>query len=73
MSLFNTIIFIKSKKKIRLRRFKSKNGDAKQFNFLNNRQMSDKKKIKYCDHIIVNEKNLKILKKNLSHIISKYE
>ena len=35
--------------------------------------MSDKKKIKYCDHIIVNEKNLKILKKNLLNIISKYE
>ena len=31
--------------------------------------MSDRKKIKYCDHIVVNENNLKILKKNLSNII----
>ena len=35
--------------------------------------MSDKIKDKFCDHVIVNEKNLKILKKNLSIIISKYE
>ena len=31
------------------------------------------KKIKFCDYVVVNEKNLKILKKNLFDIISKYE
>ena len=35
--------------------------------------MSDKQKTRFCDHVIVNEKNLKILNKNLSLIISKYE
>jgi hypothetical protein len=35
--------------------------------------MSDKNKIKYCDFVIVNEKNLNILKKNLLAIIDKYE
>ena len=73
MNFFNLIIFIKSKKETRLKRFKSKHGNKKLFNFLNNQQMSDKEKIKYCDYIVVNEKNLKILKKNLLLIISKYD
>ena len=42
------------------------------FNLLNKRQFSDIKKAKFSDHIVVNEKNLNILKKNLSVIISKY-
>ena len=35
--------------------------------------MIDKKKIKFCDYVVVNEKNLNILKKNLLAIIDKYE
>tara|TARA_B100000963_G_C22553362_1_gene637847 strand:+ start:89 stop:655 length:567 start_codon:yes stop_codon:yes gene_type:complete len=73
MEYFNVIIFIKAKKQLRFKRFKSKNGDKKLFNLLNNKQIPDKKKIKYCDYIVVNEKNLKFLKKNLSAIIEKYE
>ena len=73
MGYFDKIIFIKSKKQTRLKRFKSKNGDKKLFNLLNSKQMSDNKKIKFCDYVVVNEKNLKILKKDLSIIISKYE
>ena len=73
MKYFDKIIFIKSKKQIRLKRFKSKNGDKKLFNLLNSKQMRDNKKIKFCDYVVVNEKNLKILKKDLSTIISKYE
>ena len=34
--------------------------------------MKDVNKIKYCDHVIVNEKNLNILKKNLYAILKKY-
>jgi len=73
MKYFNKIIFIKSKKQHRLKRFKLKNGDKKLFNLLNSKQMNDNKKVKFCDYVIVNEKNLKILKKKLSVIISKYE
>ena len=73
MKYFNIIIFIKAKKKLRLKRFLSKSGDKKLFNLLNNKQMNDTKKIKYCDYIVVNEKNLNILKKNLSSIFIKYE
>ena len=73
MKNFNVVIFIKAKKQIRLKRFQSKRGDKKLFNLLNDKQMLDKKKIKYCDYVVVNEKNLYILKKNLLAIISKYE
>ena len=70
---FNVIVFIKAKKPLRLKRFQSKNGDKKLFNLLNNKQVNDTKKIKFCDHVVVNEKNLNILKKNLLAIINKYE
>ena len=69
---FDIIIFIKAKKKIRLNRFLNKGGEKKMFNILNKRQFSDIKKAKFSDHIVVNEKNLNILKKKLSGIISKY-
>ena len=73
MKFFDIIIFIKSKKKIRLRRFKSKKGDKKLFNLLNGQQMSDRTKAKFCDHVVVNEKNINILKKDLLSIMTKYE
>tara|TARA_X000000950_G_scaffold151452_1_gene186506 strand:+ start:101 stop:667 length:567 start_codon:yes stop_codon:yes gene_type:complete len=73
MKHFNVIIFIKAKKQLRLKRFLSKNGDKKLFTLLNNKQISDIKKVKFSDHVVVNEKNLNILKKNLLAIIRKYE
>ena len=69
---FDIIIFIKAKKKIRLNRFLDKGGEKKMFNLLNKRQFSDIKKAKFSDHIVVNEKNLSILKKNLLGIIQLY-
>ncbi len=73
MKYFNSVIFIKAKKQLRLRRFQLKGGDKNLFNLLNEKQMNDTKKIKHCDHIVVNEKNLNILKKKLLAIIRKYE
>ena len=73
MRHFNVIVLIKAKRQLRLNRFKSKSGDKKLFNLLNNKQMNDIKKTKFCDYVVVNEKNLNILKKNLLAIISKYE
>ena len=73
MKLFNIIIFIKSKKKIRFKRFRSKQGNKNLFELLNSKQMKDNEKIKHCDYVVVNEKNLNILKKKLSFIIKKYE
>tara|TARA_B100000941_G_C28307568_1_gene449770 strand:+ start:57 stop:620 length:564 start_codon:yes stop_codon:yes gene_type:complete len=73
MDYFNTIIFIKSKKSLRIKRFKAKGGNEKLFKVLNSKQLSDDKKLRYCDHIVVNEKNKIILKKQLLNIIKLYE
>jgi dephospho-CoA kinase len=72
MNYFDIIIFLKAKRSVRLKRFKSKGGEEKLFNLMNNKQLSDKKKIKFCDYVVVNEKNLNILKKNLLDIIRLY-
>ncbi len=73
MNNFDIIFFIKAKKNIRLKRFKSNGGSQEIFNLLNNKQLKDNKKIKYCDHVIVNEKNLKFLKEKLLSIFKQYE
>ncbi len=70
---FDIIIFIRTKKSLRLKRFKLKGGSKRLFDILDKKQMSDKNKLKYCDHVVVNNKNLVTLKKNLLYILSKYE
>ena len=72
MNYFDTIIFIKAKKSIRLKRFLLKGGDRKIFKILTNNQLADNKKIKFCDHVVVNDSNLKFLKKNLLDILRQY-
>ncbi len=72
MGYFNVIIFIKAKKKIRLKRFTERGGEKKLFDLLDKKQMTDVKKIKHCNHVDVNEKQLTILKKNLLDIIKLY-
>ena len=73
MKHFDVIIFIKAKKNIRLKRFKLKGGDEKLFNILDKKQLPDYQKSKFCDHIVDNVKNLKILRKNLMSIIKEHE
>ena len=73
MKHFDVIFFIKAKKNIRLKRFHIKGGSKDLFEILNSKQLSDAKKAKYCNHVVVNEKNLKILKRNLLDIFEKYE
>ena len=72
-NIFDVIFYIKAKKSIRLKRFNLKGGKKLIFNILNSKQLSDIKKVKYCDHVIVNEKDIKILKKNLLYIFKRYE
>ena len=72
MKFFDIIIFIKANKKVRLKRFELRGGKKKLFEILNKKQMSDNKKIQYCDHTVVNEKNFHILKKKLVDIMIKY-
>ena len=73
MKYFNLIIFIKARKSLRLKRFKSNKGDKKLFDLLNNKQLNDNIKTKFSNYVVVNEKNLRILKKKLLDIIQKYE
>lgn len=73
MNFFDIIFFIKANRKIRLKRFNLKGGEIKLFDILDKKQMKVSKKTRYCDHIIVNEKDLKILKTNLISIFKKYE
>ena len=72
MNYFDLIFFIKAKKKTRKKRFKNRGGDEKLFNILNNKQFSDRIKTKLCDYVVVNEKNLNILKTNLSDIMKNH-
>tara|TARA_X000000368_G_C22980762_1_gene689809 strand:- start:359 stop:925 length:567 start_codon:yes stop_codon:yes gene_type:complete len=70
---FDVIIFIKSKKSLRLKRYISKGGNSKLFNFLDRQQVKVNKKTKYCDYIVVNNSSLNVLKRNLLNIIKFYE
>ena len=38
-----------------------KNGNKKLFSLLDNKQLADVKKVKFCDYVVVNEKNLTVL------------
>ncbi len=69
MKYFDLIIFIKSSKNLRLSRYISNGGDKRLFLYLNNHQIRDDKKIKYCDYVVVNNKSLSVLKRKLSNII----
>ena len=70
---FDIVLFIKSKKSLRLKRYRLKKGNLKLFNFLDRRQINVNKKMKYCDYIVVNNSSLSVLKKNLSNIMKFYE
>ena len=70
---FNKIIFIKSSKSLRLRRYKKRGGNQKLFELLDSKQIKDIKKMIFCDHVVVNNASLFVLKKKLSNIIKNYE
>ena len=50
-----------------------KRGNKKLFTTLNKHQLKDTIKMKFCDHIVVNNQSLSILKKRLFNIIKLYE
>ena len=70
---FDVIIFIKSSKNLRLKRFMSRGGRPDLFSLLDKHQIKDSKKMKFCDHIVVNNRSLSILKNKLYNIIYLYE
>ena len=70
---FDVIIFIRSNNNLRLKRYILKKGSIKLFSLLNKHQLKDVKKMRFCDHIVVNNKSLSVLKKKLLNIIKLYE
>ena len=70
---FDKIIFIDTKKKLRLKRYLKKHNDKKTFEILDQRQLKPSVKKKFCNLIINNNYTLLILKKNIERLIKIYE
>jgi|TARA_B100001093_G_scaffold514688_1_gene589305 dephospho-CoA kinase len=70
---FDIIFYIKSNKNLRLKRYKKNKNDPKLFKMLDNHQLKDSIKIKFCNHIVVNNESLIILKRKLLNIMKLYE
>tara|TARA_Y100001935_G_scaffold248708_1_gene246248 strand:+ start:1877 stop:2443 length:567 start_codon:yes stop_codon:yes gene_type:complete len=73
MRNFDIIFFINAKKAVRIKRFIRNGGSKKLFNTLNNKQLNARKKFKFCDYVINNNKNKNVLKKSLLQVLKKYE
>ena len=71
MKNYNKIIFVNSKKHLRLRRYLKKGNSKKLFDLLNKRQLSPVKKIKFCDYVINNNGTLNKLKRKIKSIKNK--
>ncbi len=71
MKDYDVIVFINSKKKIRLKRYLKRGKNKKMFYLLDRRQLLPGKKIKFCDYVINNNKNLKKLKTKIKDIKNK--
>ena len=70
---FDITILIRSNKNLRLKRYLSNGGGKKLFHRLDIKQMKDIKKMKFCNHVVVNNKSLPVLKRKLLDIIKIYE
>ena len=68
MKNFSKIVFVNSKKKIRLKRYLKRGKNKTIFNLLDKRQLSPMKKIKSSNHVINNNNSLEFLKKNVKII-----
>ncbi len=71
MKNYDSIIFVNSRKDLRLKRYLKRGNNKKFFNLLNKRQLSPEKKIKFCDYVINNNGSIKLLKKNIKNIMLK--
>ena len=69
MDYFDFIILVTAPYKLRLKRYIKKGGDKSMFKILDKAQISSKKKIKFCDCLIVNNRTKLILKRKVNSII----
>jgi dephospho-CoA kinase len=70
---FDKIIYVETRKKLRLKRYLKHNPNKKMFETLNKRQLPPTIKKKFCDQVINNNYSLAILKKNVRKFIENYE
>ena len=68
MKNYDKIIFVNSKKKLRLKRFLKRGKSKKIFKILDKRQLAPAKKIKFCDYVINNNGTLNKLKRQIKSI-----
>ena len=73
MKSYDKIVFVNSKKNLRIKRFLKRGKRLKLFNLLDKRQLPPAKKVKFCDYVINNNNSLKILRKNVKIIKKNYE
>ena len=71
MKNYDRIIFVNSRKDLRLKRYLKRGNNKRFFDLLNKRQLSPEKKIKFCDYVINNNGSIKLLKKNIKNIMLK--
>ena len=69
MDFFDFIILVVAPRKNRLRRYLKNGGQKEMFLLLDKNQVSPRKKAKYCDYLIVNNKSKKLLKKKVNDIL----
>ena len=71
MKNYDKIIFVNSKKNLRLKRFLKRGKSKKIFKILDKRQLPPAKKIKFCDYVINNNGTLNKLKRQIKSIKNK--
>ena len=71
MKNYDKIIFVNSRKDLRLKRYIKRGNNKSFFDLLNKRQLSPAKKIKFCDYVINNNGSIKLLKKKIKNIMLK--
>ena len=69
MNFFDYIILVVASRKNRIKRYLKKGGSKKMFYLLDKNQIPAKRKIKYCDYLIVNNKTKNYLKKQVAGIV----
>ena len=69
MKFFDATILVIAPKKLRIKRYLKNGGDRRMFNLLDKNQMPQRKKLNYCDYLIVNNNSKNVLKKRITDII----
>ena len=70
---FDKLIFVHTKKNLRVKRYLKKRVNKKLFTLLDKKQLPSNRKKFLCDHTIDNNDSLAVLKKNVKNLMKNYE